>query len=175
MEEPFVYRAARASDAEQLLAIYRPFVEQTAVSFELEAPSLHEFSARITKALAGWHWLVAEHDGQCLGYAYGSMHRDRPAYRWSVEVSAYVHQDYRRKGVGKALYLELFSALAARGFCRALAGVTLPNEASVALHSSVGFTPVGTFAAVGRKFDAWHDVSWFQRKLRDLPPRQGRP
>jgi phosphinothricin acetyltransferase len=173
MKEAFVCRTARESDAEQLLAIYRPFVEQTAVSFELQAPGLQEFSARITKALAGWHWLVAERDGLCLGYAYGSMHRDRPAYRWSVEVSAYVHPGHRRRGVGKALYLELFSALAGRGFCRALAGVTLPNEASLALHSSVGFTPVGTFAAVGRKFDAWHDVSWFQRNLRDSPPSPG--
>ena len=169
MTRPFIVRAARQGDAEELLAIYRPFVEGTAVSFELRAPSVPEFSARIGRALAGWHWLVAELDGQCLGYAYGSIHRERPAYQWSVEVSAYVGRHFRRQGVGRALYGDLFKALAERGFCNAYAGVTLPNEGSVAFHTSLGFSPVGTFRAVGRKFDAWYDVAWFQRTLRESP------
>lgn len=153
-----------------MLEIYRPYVELNAVSFELEAPSLDAFIARVAKALAGWQWLVAERDGAVLGYAYGSMHRDRPAYRWSVEVSAYVGAEHHHQGVGRALYLELFQDLATRGYCNAYAGVTLPNAASVGLHQSVGFVPIGVFKSVGHKFGKWHDVAWFQRSLRNSPP-----
>jgi len=163
-------RAATAADAAALLDIYRPFVEATAVSFETEVPTVDAFAARIDKALARWQWLVAEADGRVLGYAYGSTHRERAAYRWSVEVSAYVAEHGRRRGVGRMLYLRLFDALAQQGYCNAYAGVALPNPASIALHRSVGFAPIGTFEAVGRKFGRWHDVAWFQRRLRDAPP-----
>lgn len=164
-----IIRPASEADAPSLLSIYRPFVESTAVSFELAVPTVAEFSARIATALAGWQWLVAEHEGNCVAYAYGSSHRDRPAYQWSVEVSAYVHPSHRRQGIGRSLYLRLFDELAGKGFCNAYAGITLPNEGSVALHRSVGFAPIGTFNAVGRKFGKWHDVAWFQRILRDSP------
>lgn len=163
-------RVATRSDAPALRDIYRPFVESTPVSFETVVPSVDEFAARIAKSLAGWQWLVAERAGQCVGYAYGSSHRERAAYRWSVEVSAYVHADFHRRGIGGALYRRLFEDLAARGYCNAYAGITLPNEASVALHRSVGFEPIGVFRSVGRKFGRWHDVAWFQRALRDAPP-----
>ena len=172
MIEPLLIRPATESDAPSLLAIYRPSVETTAVSFETVVPTVEEFAARINEAVAGWQWLVAERDGQCAGYAYGSSHRERRAYRWSVEVSAYVHPDHHRQGIGRALYLELLPGLADRGFCNAYAGITLPNEGSVALHRSVGFQLVGTFKAVGRKFGKWHDVAWFQRALRDSPPSE---
>jgi L-amino acid N-acyltransferase YncA len=165
-------RAAVESDAAALLAIYRPFVETTAVSFETVAPAVEEFAARIAKAISGWQWLVAERDGQCLGYAYGSSHRERPAYRWSVEVSAYVHAGHHRHGIGRMLYLRLFEELAQKGFCNAYAGITLPNDASIALHRSVDFESIGTFRAVGRKFSMWHDVAWFQRPLRHSPPSE---
>ncbi len=132
-------RSAVEADAAALLAIYRPFVESTAVSFETVVPTVEEFADRIAKALTGWQWLVAERDGQCIGYAYGSSHRQRQAYRWSVEVSAYVHPNHHRRGVGRALYLRLLEELAQKGFCNAYAGTTLPNEGSVALHRGVGF------------------------------------
>ena len=150
--------------------IYRPFVESTAISFETTVPTIDEFGARIENALAGWQWLVAERDGRCVGYAYASAHRERPAYRWSVEVSAYVLPSHHQQGIGRALYRQLLEDLATRGFCNAFAGITLPNDASVALHHSFGFDPIGVFRSVGRKFDAWHDVAWFQRKLRSTPP-----
>ena len=162
-------RTASEADAPVLLAIYRPHVERTTVSFETTSPSVEEFASRIRKAVERWAWLVAETDGECVGYAYGSLHRERAAYRWSVETSAYVRQDYHRRGVARALYAELFEDLQAKGFCNAYAGVTLPNVASVALHRSVGFEPIGVFKHVGRKFGAWHDVAWFQRRLRDSP------
>ncbi len=163
-------RPATEADAASLLAIYRPFVESTAVSFETVAPTTDEFAARIAKAVAGWQWLLAERAGQCIGYAYGSAHRERHAYRWSVEVSAYVHPGHHRQGVGRTLYERLLEDLASKGFCNAYAGITMPNEGSIALHRSVGFESIGVFKAVGRKFGKWHDVAWFQRPLRSSPP-----
>ena len=164
-----IIRAASPEDAPALLAIYAPYVETTAVSFEAEPPSVAEFARRIEAALADWAWLVAERDGRCIGYAYGSLHRERAAYRWSTEVSAYVRPDCHRQGIGAALYLELLDQLAHQGYCTALAGVTLPNQASVALHRRVGFEPIGVFRNVGWKFERWHDVRWFQRRLRERP------
>ncbi len=170
MTETFTLRPATAVDAPALLAIYRPFVESTAVSFETVVPTAEEFAGRIAKALAGWQWLVAERDGRCIAYAYGGTHRERAAYRFAVEVSAYVHPAAHRQGIGRALYLRLFEDLGGRGYCNAYAGITQPNPASVALHRSVGFEPIGVFRAVGRKFGRWHDVAWFQRSLRATPP-----
>lgn len=175
MTQPLHIRPATESDAAELLAIYRPFVETTAVSFETVAPTVQEFTARIAKALSGWQWLVAERGGHCVGYAYASTHRERRAYRWSVEVSAYVHPQHHRQGVGRALYAPLFDDLARKGFCNAYAGIALPNEGSVALHRSVGFQPIGVFPHVGRKFGHWHDVAWLHRALRDAPPADDAP
>ena len=166
-----VLRPATEADAAALLAIYAPFVERTTVSFEDTVPEIGEFAARIRKSLAKWAWLVAEHHGAILGYAYGAAHRERAAYRWSVEVSAYVDPRFQRRRIGGALYAALFDVLAAKGFCNAFAGVALPNEASIALHRSVGFESIGVFRAVGYKFGAWQDVAWFQRRLRAEPPR----
>jgi len=166
----FGIRSATQADAAALLAIYAPFVEHTAVSFETAAPDVAEFASRIRKANAQFAWLVAERDGTLLGYAYGSTHRERAAYRWSVETSAYLDPRFQRQGIGLALYRALLPQLAARGFCHAFAGATLPNDASIALHRRAGFEPIGVFESVGRKFGRWHDVAWMQRKLRDAPP-----
>lgn len=163
-------RDAVSADTEALLGIYRPFVLETAVSFELEAPSAVEFERRIRDAQSKWSWLVAEREGEILGYAYGSPYRSRAAYRWSVETSAYVDGAYRRQGVGKALYAQLLEVLADKGYCTAYAGIALPNEASIRLHQSLGFGEVGVFRRAGHKFGRWHDVSWWQRELRDEPP-----
>jgi phosphinothricin acetyltransferase len=170
MTPSILIRPGSEEDAASLLAIYRPYVENTAVSFEVTTPTLAEFAARIRKALDKWQWLVADDNGECAGYAYGSLHRERAAYRWSVEVSAYVAPRYQRQGIGRALYLRLFDDLAARGYCNAFAGVTLPNSASLGMHRSVGFEDIGVFRSVGRKFGQWHDVAWLQRTLRAAPP-----
>lgn len=163
-------RDAVPGDAAALLAIYRPYVTDTTVSFETEPPDEAEFARRIATARERWAWLVAEIDGRVAGYAYGSSYRARAAYRYSTEVSAYVHEDFRGRGVGRELYLRLFEALSGLGYCTAYAGIALPNEASIALHRSVGFEPVGVFRQAGWKFDRWNDVSWWQRPLRDRPP-----
>lgn len=163
-------RPAIEADAAALLAIYAPFVEHTAVSFETAVPGIDEFAARIRRANSQWAWLLAERDDEVLGYAYGSTHRERAAYRWSVETSAYLSPRAQRQGIGTALYRALLPLLAARGFCHAFAGATLPNDASIALHRRVGFEPIGVFKSVGRKFGRWHDVAWMQRRLREAPP-----
>jgi phosphinothricin acetyltransferase len=163
-------RDATVAEAASLLEIYRPYVEGTAVSFETEVPTAEVFAQRIAKALNGWAWLVAEEDGQCVGYAYGSAHRERAAYRWSTETSAYVRPGWQGRGLGHALYQALFKRLSDLGYCNALAVVVLPNDASLGLHRAVGFEPVGVFKRGGHKFGAWHDVMWLQRELRPSPP-----
>jgi L-amino acid N-acyltransferase YncA len=163
-------RHARASDAEAMLAIYRPYVTESAVSFELEAPAAAEFAERIAAAQSRWVWLAAESDRGVAGYAYASSYKSRAAYRWSVETAVYVHPDHRGRGVGAALYARLFEALAEKGYCMAYAGITTPNQQSEEFHRTLGFTRIGVFRHAGWKFGRWHDVAWWQRELRDEPP-----
>ena len=158
-------RPMAIEDAAAMLAIYAPFVRDTAVSFEDTVPSLMEFTARVGKWLATWAGVVALRDGNLVGYAYASAHRERAAYRWSVETTVYVAAGCHRAGVGRALYQSLWPALQARGFHNAYAGVTLPNAASEGLHRAMGFQPVGVFRRVGHKLGQWHDVAWFHRAL----------
>ena len=165
-----VIRDAHQGDAPALLDIYRPFVLETAVSFELTPPTVAEFEARIASAQTHWAWLVAERAGEVAGYAYASAFRTRAAYRFTVETSAYVHPDHRGRGFAGALYRELFEVLREKGYCNAYAGIALPNDASIAFHKSLGFTHVGTFHRAGWKFGRWHDVSWWEARLQDRPP-----
>ena len=161
-------RLATERDAEQIAAIYAPNVTYTIISFELEPPTAEEMRRRIEFTLQRYPWLVCErHDGRILGYAYAGAHGSRAAYRWSVDVSVYVHEEARRMGVGRGLYASLFAALVLQGFYNAYAGATLPNPASVGLHESVGFRPVGVYRGVGYKLGAWHDVVWWHLPLRE--------
>lgn len=160
-------RLAEPADAAGILDIYGPIVRETPISFELEPPAEEEIRRRIAATLERRPWLVCEADGVVAGYAYGAAHRERAAYQWSVETSVYVHSDYRRRGVAGALYAALLAALTAQGYCTALAGITLPNPASVGFHESCGFTWIGVYRSVGFKLGAWHDVGWLQRPLRD--------
>ncbi len=170
LARPLTIRQATEADAPALLKIYAPFVESTPVSFETVVPSVDEFAARIAKNLSKWQYFVAERDGEIAGYAYGSAHRERAAYRFSVEVSAYLDPRFHRQGIRSALYRGLFDDLAALGYCSAFAGITVPNDASVGMHTSVGFEMIGVFRNIGWKFDRWHDVAWMQRTLRGKPP-----
>ena len=149
-------------DAATCAAIYAPHVSDGVASFELEPPSVEEMARRIEAAHV---WLVHE----AGGYAYATRHRERAAYRFTVETSVYVAEAAQGRGVGRALYDALLEEVARRGFRVALAGITLPNPASVALHESLGFEPVGVFREVGFKFGAWHDVGWWQRGLAEGP------
>ena len=147
------------------MAIYRPFVENTAYSFEQVAPDNAQFASRIESSLEDFEWLVIECDNVICGFAYANRHRARDAYRYSVDTSIYIRDDYQARGLGKLLYNALFESLRSLGFHSAYAGIALPNERSIALHKSVGFRHVGTFHEVGFKFAAWHDVSWWERRI----------
>jgi L-amino acid N-acyltransferase YncA len=165
-------RLACVDDAPQVQAIYSPVVRDTAISFEVDPPDVGEMGRRIRGTLTRLPWLACERDGEVLGFAYAARHRERAAYRWSVDVSVYVDQHARRVGVGRGLYVSLLALLASQRFAVAHAGITLPNPASVGLHEALGFVPVGVYRAVGFKLGAWWDVGWWQRRLGELavPP-----
>lgn len=163
-------RLAAPPDAAAIAAIYAPFCTHSIVSFEESAPPAEEMAARVARYASHFPWLVLDDRGTVAGYAYASPHRERAAYRWAVDVSVYVHPDYRRKGVGRALYTALFPILAAQGYHRAFAGVALPNPASEGLHEAVGFTEVGAYRRVGWKLGGWRDVRWYQLSLADGEP-----
>ncbi len=165
-------RIAGPADAPQIAGIYAPIVAGSAISFEVEPPSPAEIGRRIAAVLELAPWLVWEEGGQLAGYAYASRHRERAAYRWCVDVRVYVREGRRRGGLGRALYRSLFALLRLQGFHAAHAGITLPNPASVGLHESLGFVPVGVYRKVGFKGGAWHDVGWWQLELRE---RRGPP
>lgn len=165
MQSKYVIRTANEADAGNLLDIYRPYVQNSAVSFEIQVPATDEFEQRISSANDRWLWLVATNGNKIIGYAYGSAHRPREAYKYSVETSAYVHDAYHRQGVARLLYSELLLGLADRGYRNAYAGVTLPNKASMMFHKSIGFDSIGVFPKVGYKFERWHDVAWLHKPL----------
>jgi L-amino acid N-acyltransferase YncA len=160
-----VVRRASHEDALACQAIYAPYVRDTVISLELDVPSVPEIRDRMERSLETHEWLVLEDDTGIHGYAYGSSYRSRAAYRWACEVSVYVETGRRRTGAGRMLYDALFPRLVDRGYLTALAGMTLPNEASESLHRSLGFETVGTWSRIGWKFGAWHDVLWMQRRL----------
>ena len=162
-----------ASDAAACAEIYAPYVLETAISFEEEPPDASELERRIERYSRTHAWLVAEDGDGVVGYAYACPHRERAAYRWAADVSVYVSQQHHRRGIGRALYGELFSLLERQGLHVACAGVTLPNQASVAIHESLGFAPVGVYPRIGYKLGKWWDVGWWELELRaagDGPP-----
>jgi len=165
-------RLAAEADAESILAIYAPVVRDTAISFELTPPDAAEIRSRIRGVMANAPWLVCVDGGRVIGYAYASQFRARPAYRFTMESTVYVHADHRGRGVGRLLYTALFDCLRIQGFLGVIGGITLPNAASVALHEAMGMRRVGSFEKCGFKFGAWHDVGFWEM---ELAPRTAEP
>src|SRR5215472_5470769 len=168
-------RSVTLDDARAVSEIYAPFVSDAATSFETVPPDAAEVERRIKDKTPKYPWLVFEADGMVLGYAYGSEHRTRQAYRWSADVSVYTHERARKRGVGRALYRVLLDLLRRQGYFNAYAGITLPNPASVGLHEAMGFKPVGVYSRVGYKLGRWHDVMWLQLRLSEEPGPRGEP
>jgi phosphinothricin acetyltransferase len=169
-------RTATADDAEAVAAIYTPIVRDTVISFELEPPSVQEMRSRIVSTLQRLPWLVSlDARGDVNGYVYASKHRERAAYQWAVDVTAYVRADSRGQGVGKRLYTELLRIVRELGYYQAFAGIALPNEGSVALHESVGFERIAVYRNVGFKLGAWRDVGVWQNTLQALPDAPAAP
>ncbi len=166
-------------DATGCLEIYSPYVRATAVSLEEAVPTAEQIATRIGRISAAYPWLVAEQDGDVAGFAYASRHRERASYRWAADVSVYVADAHRRRGVARGLYLTLFELLEAQNLRMVVAGITVPNAASVALHESLGFTLVGIYRRIGYKVGGWQDVGWWQLDLGDrgegAPPEPAPP
>jgi L-amino acid N-acyltransferase YncA len=157
-------------DARACAEIYAPYVTDSVISFEERAPSAQELAERMR---AAYVWLIATEGERAIGYAYGTRHQQRAAYRWAADVSVYIHAAHHRAGVGRALYRVLFERLTAAGLWTLCAGITQPNDASNALHRAMGFEPVGAFRRIGWKRGAWQDVLWLELDLHpgdDGPP-----
>ena len=160
-------RIAIPGDAEAILKIYAPYIEHTSFTFEMEVPGIDSFKERIASYLQTWPWLVCEIDGTIAGYAYGSRHRERVAYQWGVESSVYVHDNYQRIGVARALYTALIGILKLQGFRNLYAVINLPNDKSVSFHEKLGFEYFATYENVGYKLGRWKNVGWWQLQLND--------
>jgi L-amino acid N-acyltransferase YncA len=172
-QHAMLIRTARPTDAEGITAIYAPIVAQTPISFELDPPSVDEMRQRIVNTLKTLPWLVAvDTQDQVIGYVYASKWRERLAYQWSVEVTAYVHENARGQGLASQLYRRLFEVLVDLGYVQAFGGITLPNVPSVKLHESMGFVHIGTFKNVGHKMGQWRDVGYWQKSLQGLAAPQ---
>ena len=172
MAEPLI-RLATAADAAGIAAIYAPYVTDTFVSFEESAPSAGEMARRMAGDGSGMHpWLVAEDAGAVIGFASSSPFRTRPAYRWTVETGVYLAPQAQGRGIGRALMEQMLDLLARQNFTVAVAGITLPNAASVALHEKLGFTACATYRQTGFKLGEWRTVQVFAR---DLAPRLNPP
>jgi phosphinothricin acetyltransferase len=174
-EDRSVIRHAEADrDAPACAEVYAQYVRGSVVSFEETPPTAEQMATRIARIQATHPWLVAERDGRVVGFAYGSLHHERAAYRWAADVSVYVHSAHHRLGLGRALYQALLAMLREQRLQIACAGVTLPNDASVGLHEALGFERVGVYRQIGYKAGAWHDVGWWQLRLTeaDGPPAE---
>ncbi len=169
---PVSLRTARPEDAPAIAEIYRPYVTDTVITFELDPPSAPEFASRMEALRDLAPWLVCEVDGNVVGYAYAAKHHERAAYQWALNAAVYLSAAHQRRGLGRALYTALFELLRLQGFCSVHGGITLPNAPSVGLHESLGFRRVALYPAVGFKLGAWYDVGWWQLELR---PRLGEP
>lgn len=160
-------RIVREEDAGEILKIYRPYIEDSAASFETVLPSLSEMEERIRNCMADYCWLVWEEEGKIRGYAYASRNHTRAAYRWAVDVTIYIDEGWHGQGVGKALYSALFSILRLQGYYNAYACICLPNQGSVGIHESFGFKPAAHYSQIGYKFGKWWDIGWWELFLRD--------
>lgn len=165
-------RMASPDDAPSIAAIYAYYVNETAISFEFDAPDANAIAQRMEASHA---WIVAEFDGSIAGYAYASPFNPRDSYKWSVEVSIYIDPSFHRSGVGHRLLTTLLDALKTAGYVNAFAGITLPNPGSEGLFTAFGFKPVASYSAVGFKLGNWQNVGWWQLQLQPPPENPSPP
>lgn len=165
-------RLATEKDAERLLAIYKPYVEHTAITFEYTVPTVSEFAERIAKTLCRYPYLIAEENGKIFGYAYAGSFHSREAYDWAVETSIYMDTDQRGRGIGKVLYSTLEKILIAQGFlnmnaCLAYTEKDDPflTNGSMIFHEKLGFVNAGQTHQCGYKFGRWYDIVWMEKHI----------
>ena len=169
-------RIARAEDAEELLRIYAPYVKETAITFEYEVPTVEEFKERIIKTLQKYPYLVAEVDGEAVGYAYAGAFKERAAYDWAVESTVYIKNNKRKMGIGSELYNALEKILHMQNIINVNACIAYTDnddeyltKGSVMFHENMGYKTVGRFHKCGYKFNKWYDMVWMEKHL-DVPP-----
>jgi L-amino acid N-acyltransferase YncA len=162
---PPTIRPIRVDDAAEVAVIYNHYIARTTVTFEEAEVPVSEVARRIAEVTSTHPWLVAEHDGRLVGYSYASRWHARAAYRHSVETTIYVDQAMTGRGTGQLLYRSLLARLRERGDRCAIGVVALPNPASVGLHEKLGFVRCGELKSLGRKFDCWIDVGFWQLML----------
>ncbi|HNX57081.1 MAG TPA: N-acetyltransferase family protein [Prolixibacteraceae bacterium] len=167
-------RLAERKDIPGILEIYSPYITDTSVTFEEEIPSEESFWTRMQGIMAELPFLVCEIDEKIAGYAYASGYRSRASYRWSKEVSVYIHPDFQRKRVGHALYTSLNEMIRYQGVANLLAIITMPNEPSVAFHEHFGYVKCAEFSKIGYKLNQWQNVGWFELFIQDEnePPKE---
>lgn len=172
MRHALTVRFAAPADAEALVAIYAPYVLNTAITYEYEVPSLGDFAKRIETYSRKHPYLIAELDGVPVGYAYACPLGSRPAFDWAVETAIYIREDCRGMGIGKALYENLEAILRVMGIRTVTAAVASVDhddpyltDASIRFHRTMGYIPVGTFHNAGCKFGRWYDLTWFEKAI----------
>ena len=178
MNSEIILRPATPADAPALLAIYAPYVEETAITFEYEVPSVEEFRSRIRRTLEKYPYIVAQRGEAILGYAYTGVFKGRAAYDWAVETTIYLDRTQRRTGLGRRLYQALEDISRAQHICNLYACIGYPEvedeyltQNSVRFHDHLGYTLVGRFRKCGYKFGTWYDMVWMEKLLCTHPDR----
>jgi len=160
-----IIRMATKSDAKEILAIYAPYVRDTAITFEYDIPGIDDFKGRITHTLEKYPYLVAVLENRVVGYAYASTFKGRTAYDWSVEMTVYVNQNSKVNGIGKKLYLSLEKILKKQNIINMYACISYPNPESVEFHKHMGYKTVGYFTKCGYKLGNWYDMIWMEKMI----------
>jgi len=168
-------RIVRSGDAESIQEIYSYYVKNTSITFEIEVPSVDEMRKRVKNISSVYPWFVYEENGEVKGYSYASKHRERAAYRWSVDFAVYVDSVSQGKGIGKELFLRLIDSVTSLGYYNAFGIITLPNSRSISLHESSGFVLTGITENCGYKLGSWHNVGIWQLKLRNAEGEPAEP
>lgn len=159
-----------ARDAAGILAVYAPYIRETAVTFETEVPALEAFTARVAGICADFPYLVLEADGELAGYAYAHRQAERAAYAWNAELSIYLAGKWRGKGLGAPLYRLLERLLAMQGYVNLYGVITASNRGSIAMHEKLGYRQIGLHERTGWKFGQWHDVAWLHKRVGEGEP-----
>lgn len=173
MNRRVTVRLARPdADAPGILALYRPYIERTAITFEKDVPTQEEFAARVRGIAASFPYLLLEIDGELAGYAYAHRQAERAAFDWNAELSIYLSEGWAHRGLGAPLYALLMRLLAMQGYINLYAVITGSNAGSIALHERMGFARIGLHERTGYKFGRWHDVVWMHRRVGEHAPGQ---
>ena len=176
------FRIAKVEDASRILEIYAYYVENTAVSYEYDVPTLAEFTERIRSTLVKYPYIVAEEDGRIIGYIYASRFAQRAAYGWAAGTSIYIDRDYHRRGIGKLLYEKLEAILKLQNITNLYAGAADPMEEedpyltrnSEHFHEAIGYKPVARYHGCGSKFNRWYNLLWMEKIINEhsVPPKE---